>query len=247
MYYPEWFFTEEDPVLSIIRQELKKYADPHIEASSKRFFREETRCYGIRTATVTTVARKYWKEVRDRDRQEIFSLIEDLYSSGMLEEAFIAAHWAEALSDRFEQGDLAVLRGWVGRFITNWAACDGLCNHAAGNYFMKYPSAVGELLEWTVSENRWMRRAAAVSLIIPAKRGNFAETAFAIADRLLVDRDDLVQKGYGWLLKEVSRKHPDRVFSYVMEHRRVMPRTALRYAIELMPGDLRAMAMKKDG
>ena len=67
-----------------------------------------------------------------------------------------------------------------------------------------------------------------------------------IADLLLADTDGLVQKGYGWLLKEASRKHTDEVFSYVMANKRVMPRTALRYAIELMPKDLREEAMKKD-
>ncbi len=56
----------------------------------------------------------------------------------------------------------------------------------------------------------------------------------------------MVQKGYGWLLKEVSRMHMDEVFSYVMKNKRGMPRTALRYAIELMPKDLKAEAMKKN-
>ena len=55
----------------------------------------------------------------------------------------------------------------------------------------------------------------------------------------------MVQKGYGWLLKEASRKHTDKVFSYVMQHKAVMPRTALRYAIELMPKELKAEAMKR--
>ena len=91
-----------------------------------------------------------------------------------------------------------------------------------------------------------MRRAAAVSLIVPAKHGKFLEESIAIADLLLTDPDDMVRKGYGWLLKEASRKHTDEVFAYVQKNKKVMPRTALRYAIELMPKDLRAEAMKKD-
>jgi len=54
-----------------------------------------------------------------------------------------------------------------------------------------------------------------------------------------------VQNGYGWLLKEASRKHTDEVFAFVMEHKAVMPRTALRYAIELMPKELKAEAMSR--
>ena len=80
-----------------------------------------------------------------------------------------------------------------------------------------------------------MRRAAAVSLVVPAKRGEFLDDALAIADLLLVDADDMVRKGYGWLLKEASRRHRDEVYEFVLARRDVMPRTALRYAIELMP------------
>jgi 3-methyladenine DNA glycosylase AlkD len=90
-----------------------------------------------------------------------------------------------------------------------------------------------------------MRRAAAVSLIVPAKHGKFLKEAMEIADLLLTDRDDMVQKGYGWLLKEASRKHQKDVFDYVMKNKKEMSRTALRYAIELMPKELKTEAMKR--
>jgi 3-methyladenine DNA glycosylase AlkD len=91
-----------------------------------------------------------------------------------------------------------------------------------------------------------MRRAAAVSLIVPAKHGKFLKESMEIADLLLTDNDDMVQKGYGWLLKEASRKHTEEIYSYVMKNKRMMPRTALRYAIELMPKEMKTEAMKKD-
>jgi len=50
----------------------------------------------------------------------------------------------------------------------------------------------------------------------------------------------------GRLLKEASRLHQKEVFDYVVKHRDVMPRTALRHAIELVPRDLKAEAMKKE-
>ena len=68
---------------------------------------------------------------------------------------------------------------------------------------------------------------------------------FEIADILLPDKDDMVQKGYDRLLKEASDTHQQEVFEYVMSKKAVMPRTALRYAIEKMPPELRAEVMKK--
>lgn len=235
-----------DRVITQLRKELQDHADPAFQKTSKRFFKEEIRCYGIRTAMVVAISKKYWKEVKSRDKQEIFALCEELYRSGMMEEAFVVSTWAPLLKDRFERGDLAVFQRWIDTYITNWAACDGFCNHTIGDFIEKFPDAVAELKEWTRSENRWMRRAAAVSLIVPAKHGKFQDDAIAIADLLLTDSDDMVQKGYGWLLKEASRKHTDEVFSYVMKNKKRMPRTALRYAIELMPKEKKAEAMKKD-
>lgn len=90
-----------------------------------------------------------------------------------------------------------------------------------------------------------MRRAAAVSLIIPARKGLFISDIFEIATLLLTDREDLVQKGYGWMLKAADNAHRPLVFDFVMKNKATMPRTALRYAIEKMPPDLKAVAMAK--
>lgn len=235
-----------DPVIAQLRNELQDHADPAFQKTATRFFKEEIRCYGIRTATVVAIAKKYWKEIKTRDKQEIFRLCEELYRSGMMEEAFVVSTWAPLLKDRYEPDDLAIFKRWIDTYITNWATCDGFCNHAVGDFIEKFPDTVEELKRWTQSENRWMRRAAAVSLIVPAKHGKFLHEAIGIADLLLTDTDDMVQKGYGWLLKEASRKHESDIFEYVMKNKKKMPRTALRYAIELMPKELKAEAMKKD-
>jgi 3-methyladenine DNA glycosylase AlkD len=235
-----------DPVISKIRQELRSQADPQIRKTSQRFFKEEITCYGMKTAAVTAIAKKYWKEVKERPKQEIFSLCVKLYQSGYMEESFIVSNWAFALSGRYEQEDFEVFRHWIDTYITNWAACDSFCNHAMGDFIEKFPEYINELKRWTQSDNRWMRRAAAVSLIVPAKHGKYLDDVLEIADLLLTDNDDMVRKGYGWLLKEASRKHQKEIFDYVMRNRKSMPRTALRYAIELMPKELKAGAMRKD-
>jgi 3-methyladenine DNA glycosylase AlkD len=90
-----------------------------------------------------------------------------------------------------------------------------------------------------------VKRASAVALIPGVRRGLFFDQALATADRLLSDRDDMVQKGYGWLLKVVADRDRKLVFDYVMSKRAVMPRTALRYAIEKMPVALRRRAMER--
>ena len=55
----------------------------------------------------------------------------------------------------------------------------------------------------------------------------------------------MVQKGYGWMLKAASQSHEREVFEYVIKNKKKMPRTALRYAIEKMPAEMKALAMQK--
>ena len=90
-----------------------------------------------------------------------------------------------------------------------------------------------------------MRRAAAVTLIIPARKGLFLNDIFEIAELLLADKDDLVQKGYGWMLKAASQAYQTEVLDFVIKYKTTMPRTALRYAIEKMPQEMKAQAMKR--
>jgi 3-methyladenine DNA glycosylase AlkD len=105
----------------------------------------------------------------------------------------------------------------------------------------KDPRLTERLLEWTESESRWRRRAAAVSLVPIARKGEMLEDVFRVADRLMEDRDDLVQKGVGWLLKEASKKHPVEVRDYLLRWRTRTSALVLRYASEKLPKDLRVL------
>jgi 3-methyladenine DNA glycosylase AlkD len=82
-------------------------------------------------------------------------------------------------------------------------------------------------------------------MIALLKEKKYLKAVFEISDLLMTDTDDLVQKGYGWLLKEASNRYQKDVFAYVMEHKDMMPRTALRYAIEKMPKVMKKQAMAK--
>ncbi len=108
-----------------------------------------------------------------------------------------------------------------------------------------YPYLISGLKKWATSDNRWVKRAAAVSLIVPARNGQFLNDIFDIADILHSDKDDMVQKGYGWMLKAASQAHQQEVYEYVIRNKSTMPRTALRYSIEKMPPALKAEAMAK--
>lgn len=242
---------------SLTKVELRKHVDRKFQEGAFRFFKEKVKVLGVRSPQVKQVASKFWPEIKKLPKDEIFQICEELWQSGYIEESFIAINWTNRLIGKLDKADFARFTSWIDKYVTNWASCDIFCTHAVGYLVQQYPDLFDELKTWTKSKNRWFRRAAAVSLIYPLHHPlkfspssrlspiSLLSLIFQISDSLLEDPDDLVQKGYGWMLKEASKTWPQEVFQYVFDRRNKMPRTALRYAIEKLPKDLRVKAMSK--
>lgn len=235
----------KNSILEQVRLELKNSVDEKTVDTAQHFFKEQITAYGVKVPVVNKISSTFLSEIRSKSKQEVIDLCEELWRSGMLEESFIACSWSYAICKKFEPSDFEVFERWVQNYVDNWASCDTLCNHTVGEFIEMYPQFLSKLKEWATSENRWMRRAAAVTLIIPARKGLFLNDIFEIAEILLADKDDLVQKGYGWMLKAASQAYQTEVLDFVMKNKITMPRTALRYAIEKMPQEMKAQAMKR--
>ena len=231
--------------ISDIRRDLESSVDEKTKNSSQHFFKEAIKVYGVKTPVVKKIAKRYFDEIKEKNKKEIFSLCEKLLESDYCEEAFITFEWAYSLRKYYDETDFPMFEDWIEKYVNNWAKCDTLCNHSLGSFIEQFPQYIDSLKAWTRSENRWLRRASAVTLILPARNGKFLNDVFEICDSLLKDEDDLVQKGYGWLLKEASKPHRKQVFDYITKNKRDMSRTALRDAIEKLPKDLRDIAMKR--
>jgi len=232
-------------IIDKLRKELIANSDEQLQKSNQRFFKEYIKGYGMKSAILVKIGKEYFKAIKDIPKAEIFKLCDELWQSGMIEESGIACNWSYYIYKKYTPDDLQMFEKWIDSYVNNWASCDGMCNHTVGKFLELYPESISEMKRWATSDNRWMKRASAVSLIIPARHGLFLKDIFEIADILLMDSEDMVQKGYGWMLKAASQAHQKEVFEYVMSKKSIMPRTALRYAIEKMPPELKIKAMEK--
>jgi len=232
-------------IIQAIREDLIRNSDEKTKKSGETFFKEEVKMYGVKSAIVHNISKDHFKKLADKNKKAVFDLCEELWQSGFLEESAIACNWSYSVKKQYIISDFEVFEKWVDRYVTNWAACDTLCNHSVGSLIEMFPLCLDKLKTWAGSQNRWMRRASAVTLIIPARHGKFLTEIFELAEILLTDKDDMVQKGFGWMLKAASEANQNQIFDYVMDKKDIMPRTSLRYAIEKMPPDLRSKAMDK--
>jgi 3-methyladenine DNA glycosylase AlkD len=236
-------------VVQAIRDELQKNSDLKEKAkrtSWEKPYQENPQIYGVPTPFVRRLSAIFFREVRKKSKREVFESCESLLASGYAEERTIAFDWAFRLQKALEESDYSRLERWLMKHVPSWGACDDLCTHALGVFIFQFPQYIVELKKWAKSSNRWVRRASAVALIYSARRGHNLESVFQIANILLHDPDIMVQKGYGWMLKEASKTIPEQVFNYVQKTKRTMPRIALRYAIEKLPADKRKKAMEKE-
>lgn len=232
-------------VISITREKLKENIDAKTLSTAQKFFKEKIKLHGVKVPIVHKISKELFTSVKNSTKEEIFTICEEFWRSGFLEESFIACNWSYYLHKSYKPSDFDLFERWIAGYVNNWASCDTFCNHTVGTFIEMYPDFLPRLKEMTQSKNRWVRRASAVSLIVPARKGKFLEEIKEIADSLLMDEDDLVQKGYGWMLKAASQTHQMEIFNFVIARKKTMPRTALRYAIEKMPKEMKFLAMEK--
>lgn len=228
-----------------LSREFYRHIDKKYHADSKIYFKGEMRNLGVRVPVVRKISSEFYKKMKGKSKEEILTTCEELMKTRCNEFVTVAQDWAFRQKKKFTPEDFDTFEIWVKSYITNWGTCDDLCTHTMGYFLLQFPQFLPRLNDWAKSENQWERRASAVSLIYPMRKGKYIGKAFEIADILLEDREDLVQKGYGWMLKVAADKWEDEVFGYVLKNRERMPRTSLRYAIEKMPPERRKEAMEK--
>jgi 3-methyladenine DNA glycosylase AlkD len=238
--------TEITQLIETINIELKNQADlSYRELVCTRYKMNVDNFWGVRTPTIHKVAGKYYKTLKSESIDERLEMCRHLLATRIYEHKIMAFRWAYLARKEYAPEHLAVFAAWLDEYIDDWIDCDDLCIHVIGEFFLKYPDLAEEVIHWTASPNYWVRRGAAVSLVLPSRKGEQLALVFQVADLLLEDEEDLVRKGYGWLLKVTSKTWPEEVFGYVMDKRDRMPRVSLRYAIEKLPEQMRHKAMEK--
>ena len=233
-------------IIDRLGQEIKKFDLPENRINYQQFYKEKlAEPTGLRGGILRDISNRCFKEMDDKSKNKVLKICDELLAAGERYFRFFAFDWASRFRGKYEKKDFARFERWLKTYVDDWGACDGLCAGPIGAIVTQYPELARRTKKWGISKNRWLRRAAAVSLIIPVRNGLLLKEVFKTADMLLADRDDMVQKGYGWMLKEAGNKFPDEVFAYVMKNKVDMPRTSLRYAIEKYPEEKRREAMAK--
>jgi len=144
----------------------------------------------------------------------------------------------EKLDAEFGDREYKLFESWLGR-IRSWADHDALVHYCIAPTLAAKPARLKTVFRWAKSADRWHRRAACVALIRGARKKRFFPEIIQLADLLLADEDDMVQKGLGWLLRETAKYDAQRTVAYFMKIRGRASRLVLRTACETLPAAMR--------
>ena len=184
-------------IVEILKENLQKIATDQSRIAGQRFFKEDVIIMGVKSSDLRKLSKNLYSQVKEKSKHELFEICTSLWQTNVMELCFVACDWTQKRKKEFVKEDFEIFENWVENYISNWATCDTFCNHTMGDIIIQYPDLLPKLMTWTKSDNRWVRRAAAVSLIVPARKALFIDHILNIADCLLLDNDDMVQKGYG--------------------------------------------------
>ncbi|MDG3085176.1 DNA alkylation repair protein [Vibrio hannami] len=188
---------------------------------------------GVRTSQIRSISAKVFRALESKEIYDVFEICENLLKRRDWALGVIAYDWAFRVKKQYTIETFTTFENWLFEYVTDWGDCDDFCTHAFGELIRQHNELFERVLNWVHHDNYAVQRAAAVILIYPINKGFYdGLRPLQIADLLLKNEHHLVQKGYGWLLKVLSKKELQLVVDYLRRNYTKMPRTAFRYALE---------------
>ncbi|HXE74107.1 MAG TPA: DNA alkylation repair protein [Candidatus Xenobia bacterium] len=214
---------------------LRRRASLSIARGLRRFFREPVDAYGWWTEDLRRLARQMRRDLLASGEGELLlPLAEELFALPKSEHWSLGVFLLEGRTRKWGEAEFRRLERWLPR-LRNWSDCDALSIYLLGPMIVAEPARVRRVFRWARSRSRWARRAAAASLVPAARRRLCQREILRLAERLLEDTDEMVQKGVGWLLREAGKARHPGVVPFLLRVRRRAPRLVLRTACEKLP------------
>jgi len=211
---------------------------PHTE-EVQRFFKHEVQSRGWYTAELRKVAVRFRRTIlAEHDLPYLLQVADNLFRGEVLEEKVFAVLMLAGLVGEFGKSEFKLFESWLPR-VTTWADHDGLVHYLIGPMIAADATYLSRPPRWAKAKSRWHQRAAAVSLIHSTRQHRNFEHIQRITELLLASKDDMVQKGLGWLLREAAKASPDQTIEYLISIRDRAPRFVLRTACETLPVAMR--------
>lgn len=227
-----------------LQKELRLLADPQKAKILARFFKtgkgeygEGDKLLGIVVPTQRQVAKKY-QDLSPKDLQALLN--SPIHEKRLVSLLILLMQYKKGSDERKKELVDFYLKNTPS--INNWDLVDLSCGYILGDYLLNKDRSI--LYKFAVSKNIWERRIAIITTFWFIRNNQFEDT-FKIAKLLLKDSHDLIHKAVGWMLREVGKRDQEKEEEFLKKYYKIMPRTALRYAIEKFNAQKRKFYLRK--
>ncbi|WP_100628292.1 DNA alkylation repair protein [Algoriphagus formosus] len=193
---------------------------------------------GVKVPDQRKIAKQFFKEI---SLKELSELVQNPYHEMRLTGLLALVYRYEKCKTEEEKKKLVDFYLAHLDYVNNWDLVDTSCHQILGAYYLKREKNL--FYELANSDHLWRQRVAMISSYHWIKRGDFKD-ALALAEQLKNHPHDLMHKAVGWMLREIGNQDFDVEMVFLKKHYQSLPRTALRYAIEKFPEELRQDFLK---
>lgn len=182
--------------------------------------------WGISVSILREIEKKYFSRI---DFLEIeFFLNQKIHELRFLGVIFLVEKYQKEKNEKEKEKIVNFYLKNISQ-INNWDLVDVSAPKILGDYFFSQDKKV--LYQLVKSKNLWERRIAIIATLGFIRKNFFADT-LKMAQILLLDKEDLIQKAVGWMLREVGKKDRKIEENFLKKNKNKIARTTLRYAIE---------------
>lgn len=205
--------------------------------TGKGEYGEGDQFYGITTEPLMFIVRKYWRDLDFKDIQELLN--NPIHECRTVAVSSLRHQFGNSIPEAQKE----ILDFYLKNTsrINNWDLVDVSAPYIVGQYLLNKDRSI--LYSLAKSDLLWDRRISIIATATFIRNNQFKDT-LEISKILMNDKEDLIHKAVGWMLREVGKKDQKVLINFLDQYALKLPRTALRYSIEKFPEDLRQHYLK---
>jgi len=238
------------PLAEQIEAELRPLGSPERAAQAKRYLKSELNHLGVTVPALRKVVVAFLRARPELERADALELARALWKKPIHERRAAAVEVLSLYKKRLLAEDLAVIEDLL-RESRGWALVDNLAASVAGDLVERFPNKLAAVLDrWAKDGDFWLRRAALLSLLLPLRRGEGDFERFCrYAESMLEEKEFFIRKAIGWVLRDASKKTPERVAAWLLPRAARASGLTVREAAKHLPARdrQRLLAAHKNG
>jgi 3-methyladenine DNA glycosylase AlkD len=210
-------------------EQLKSHSSKEVALGMKRYFKQnpDDVFIGVRMGEVFKLAKEFSEMELDEVEKLLESEIHEARVGAVSILDYLARKKKTTPEKRKEIFDLYLRRH---DRIDNWDLVDRAAIYVIGGYLADKDRSI--LYKLAKSKNMWERRTSIIATAYFMMKLKEVDDTFKIAEILIDDKEDLIHKATGWMLRLAGGVDEKKLFRFLDKHAATMPRTALRYALE---------------